>query len=235
MLEVRDIHVHYGRVHALKGVSLQVAPGKIVAVLGANGAGKSTLLAAISGLVRLSRGTILLDGRPLDHVPPHELVRRGVSHVPERRELFPEMTVVENLEMGAYGRSDRTAVRQHLDLVLTYFPLLAERRRQLAGTLSGGEQQMLAIGRGLMSHPRLLLLDEPSLGLAPVLVDVIFEIIRRINRESGTAILLVEQNTLVALEIATYGYVLETGRLAAADTSQNLLRSDRVRQSYLGA
>ena len=207
--------------------------GSIVTLLGANGAGKSTTLKSISGLVPPARGTIAFMGARIDALPSEQIVRRGISHVPEGRELFPELTVLENLKMGAYTRANRRDVQQSLDQVQAHFPILAERRGQLAGTLSGGEQQMLAIGRALMAHPRLMLLDEPSLGLAPLMVEEIFRIIREIH-ESGTTVLLVEQNANKALSIADYGYVLETGSISLAGDSRDLLRDDHVRRSYLG-
>lgn len=234
MLLVENLSVSYGRMQALRGVSLAVAAGEIVTLLGANGAGKSTLLAAISGLLPAQQGTIALEGRPIGGLRSDVIVRRGVALVPERRDLFSDMSVIENLEMGAYARSDAAAIRSDLDQVLGYFPVLAQRRRQLASTLSGGEQQMLAIGRALMLRPRLLLLDEPSLGVAPLILETIFAIVARINREQRTTILLVEQNTLVALTVANRAYVLETGRIVASGTSAELKTSDAIRRSYLG-
>ena len=234
MLSIRDLQVSYGRAEAVRGVSLDVAKGEIVALLGTNGAGKTTLLSAVVGLVRAGRGTITLDGEPLTNMKSEQIVRRGVALVPERRDLFPEMSVAENLEMGAYLRRDRAAVRADMDLIYSYFPVLEPRRQQQASTLSGGQQQMLAIGRALMSRPRYLLLDEPSLGLSPVMLEAIFEIIERINREEGTTVFLVEQNTRVALSVARRGYVLENGFVVASGSSEELLGSDLVRQSYLG-
>jgi branched-chain amino acid transport system ATP-binding protein len=234
MLAVDDLHVAYGRVQALRGVSLAVAAGELVALLGANGAGKSTLLAAICGVRPAQRGTVALEGRPIQRLRSDAVVRLGVALVPERRDLFPDMSVLENLAMGAYTRHDQAAIRADLDEVLEWFPVLAERRRQLASTLSGGEQQMLAIGRAMMLRPRLLLLDEPSLGVAPLILERIFAIIQRISRARGTTILLVEQNTAIALALASRAYVLETGRIVAAGTSAELKASDAIRRSYLG-
>jgi branched-chain amino acid transport system ATP-binding protein len=233
LLSVEGIETFYGGIQALKGVSLAVPEGSIVTLLGANGAGKSTTLKSISGLVPPARGTVTFSGRRIDGLPSEKIVRLGISHVPEGRELFPELTVLENLKMGAYTRTDRRAVGRGLERVQAHFPILAERRLQLAGTLSGGEQQMLAIGRALMAEPRLMLLDEPSLGLAPMLVEEIFRIIREIH-DHGTTVLLVEQNANKALSIADYGYVLETGTVSLAGDSRQLLRDDHVRRSYLG-
>jgi branched-chain amino acid transport system ATP-binding protein len=232
-LTVEGIETYYGSIQALKGLSFTVPQGSIVTLLGANGAGKSTTLKCISGLVSPSRGTVAFRGRRIDGLPSEEIVRLGISHVPEGRELFPELTVLENLKMGAYTRTDKRKIQQVMDQLHAHFPLLAERRSQLAGTLSGGEQQMLAIGRALMAEPALLLLDEPSLGLAPMLVEEIFHIIREIH-ESGTTVLLVEQNANKALSIADYGYVLETGTISLAGDSRQLLKDDHVRRSYLG-
>ena len=233
LLAVDGIETYYGGIQALKGISFKVTEGSIVTLLGANGAGKSTTLKSISGLVPLARGTVAFTGRRIDGLPSEKIVRLGISHVPEGRELFPELTVRENLKMGAYTRTDKRAIRRGLERVEGHFPILAERRLQLAGTLSGGEQQMLAIGRALMAEPRLMLLDEPSLGLAPLLVEEIFRIIREIHA-SGTTVLLVEQNANKALSIADYGYVLETGTISLQGDSQQLLRDDHVRRSYLG-
>jgi branched-chain amino acid transport system ATP-binding protein len=233
LLVLDGIETFYGAIQALKGVSFKVPEGSIVTLLGANGAGKSTTLKCISGLVPAARGTVTFRGQRIDGLACETIARRGISHVPEGRELFPELTVLENLKMGAYARSDKRAVHAALERVHACFPILAERRAQLAGTLSGGEQQMLAIGRSLMAEPALMLLDEPSLGLAPMLVEEIFAIIRTIHA-GGTTVLLVEQNANKALSIADYGYVLETGTIALAGDSQQLLRDDRVRRSYLG-
>jgi branched-chain amino acid transport system ATP-binding protein len=233
MLKVNEIHASYGPVVALRGVSLHVPEGGIVSVLGANGAGKSSTLRAISGLVRISRGSIEFMGRRIDHLPPENIVQMGISQVPEGRQIFGELTVEENLRLGAYTRRDGDGIRKDMQRVYDYFPVLAERRKQTALTLSGGEQQMLAIGRALMARPRLLLLDEPSLGLAPLVTREIFEIIQVINGE-GVTILLVEQNARLALGIAQFGYVLETGVVALADTSESLRENEDVRRSYLG-
>jgi branched-chain amino acid transport system ATP-binding protein len=233
LLVVDGIETFYGGIQALKGVSLEVPEGSIVTLLGANGAGKSTMLKSISGLVPPTRGSVSFTGRRIDGLASEKIVRLGISHVPEGRELFPELTVLENLKMGAYARTDRRAVGRGLERVHAHFPTLAERRLQVAGTLSGGEQQMLAIGRALMAEPRLMLLDEPSLGLAPMLVEEIFRIIREIH-DHGTTVLLVEQNANKALSVADFGYVLETGRVSLAGDSRQLLRDDHVRRSYLG-
>ena len=233
LLTVDGIETYYGNIQALKGISFKVAEGSIVTLLGANGAGKSTTLKSISGLVPPARGTVAFRGRRIDALPSEKIVRLGISHVPEGRELFPELTVLENLKMGAYTRTDKRAIERSLERAQAHFPILDERRSQLAGTLSGGEQQMLAIGRALMAEPRLMLLDEPSLGLAPLLVEEIFRIIREIHR-SGTTVLLVEQNANKALSIADYGYVLETGTISLQGDSRQLLRDDHVRRSYLG-
>jgi branched-chain amino acid transport system ATP-binding protein len=234
MLSVEGLSVFHGAVQALFGVSLAVAEGEVVALLGANGAGKSTLLASIAGLLPVAAGSIKLDGRDIANRPAHRIVREGIALVPERRDLFPEMTVAENLELGAYLRRDTAAIREELDRIYTLFPPLAKRRGQAALTLSGGEQQMLAIGRALMGRPRWLLLDEPSLGLSPLMLEVIFDIVARINAEERTAIFLVEQNTQVALAVASRAYVLETGRIVAEGSSAELAASDLVRQSFLG-
>jgi len=233
VLALREVHAAYGRVEVLKGISLEVPAGSIVALLGANGAGKTTTLRAITGLLPVTAGSVVFHGSPIAGQRPDQIVRRGISMVPEGRELFLEMTVEENLEMGAFTRRDWAAIRAGVQTVYQLFPLLAERRWQMAGTLSGGEQQMLAIARALMARPRLLLLDEPSLGLAPAIVDEIFDTIGRINRE-GTSILLVEQNVEMALEAANYGYVLETGRVVLSGPSGELLASVKVQESYLG-
>ena len=232
MLELRDLHVYYGEIHALKGVSLSVARGEIVALLGPNGAGKSTTVNTVSGLHAPRTGSIELEGETLVGLPAHEIVQRGIAHVPEGRHIFNRLSVLENLEMGAYLRSDGR-IGDDLQRVFALFPRLAERRAQVAGTLSGGEQQMLAIGRALMATPRVLLLDEPSMGLAPVLVEQIFETIVDINRH-GTTILLVEQNAAIALEVAHRGYVLETGSIVLAGTAAELIQNVDVRRAYLG-
>ena len=233
MLTINNVETYYGNIRALKGVSLTVPEGSTVTLLGANGAGKSTTLKTISGLVPAASGTIEFMNQRIDRLAPERIVRLGISHVPEGREVFKELTVAENLKMGAYTRRDKREIAASYELVYTLYPVLKERRLQLAGTLSGGEQQMLAIGRALMGRPKLLLLDEPSLGLAPKLVEEIFSIIQRINRE-GVTVLLVEQNANKALGIAEYGYVLETGRIALEDQAASLLQNDHVRRSYLG-
>jgi branched-chain amino acid transport system ATP-binding protein len=234
LLSVNDLHVAYGAVKALQGVSLTVAPGEIVTLIGSNGAGKSTLLRCISGLVPVESGTIVFDRTVrLDRLPAHTIVREGISHVPEGRQVFANLTVRENLELGAYQRKDREEKRETMARIFELFPVLRERAQQSAATLSGGEQQMLAIGRALMARPQLLLLDEPSLGLAPLVVQKIFAIIREIN-EQGTTILLVEQNAHMALRVARRGYVLQTGRIVLEDTGANLLQSPEVQAAYLG-
>ncbi|HEY6053263.1 MAG TPA: ABC transporter ATP-binding protein [Gaiellaceae bacterium] len=233
VLELRDVHTYYGSIHALKGVSLDVNEGEIVTLIGANGAGKTTTLRSIMQINRARSGRIVFEGKDITSTPPHQIVKRGIAQSPEGRRLFPRMTVVENLEMGAFQRTDRGGIREDMDRVFTLFPRLAERRSQKAGTMSGGEQQMLAIGRALMARPRLLLLDEPSMGLAPVLVERIFETVVEVNKQ-GTTILLVEQNALMALEVASRGYVLETGKIALADTAANLRENEQVRKTYLG-
>ena len=233
MLELRDLDVFYGSIRALKGVSLHVSEGELVTLIGSNGAGKTTTLRAISGLLRPRKGTIVYDGEPIHALSPYHIVQRGISHCPEGRHIFGNLTVDENLRLGAIQRRDAREVRRDRDWVFSLFPVLAERLRQLGGTLSGGEQQMLAIARSLMSKPRLILLDEPSLGLAPVLVDTIFDVLRQL-KESGRTILLVEQNARLALDIADRGYVLETGRLILQDTAEALRANEQVEQSYLG-
>jgi len=233
LLSVEDIHTFYGRIEAVKGVSITVNEGEIVTLIGANGAGKSTTLRSIQGITRPRQGSIKFEGKDIRNARPHQIVKMGISQSPEGRRLFPRMSVRENLEMGAFQRSDRSGIEEDIQHVYQLFPRLQERRSQKAGTLSGGEQQMCAIGRALMARPRLLLLDEPSLGLAPILVEKIFEIIIEINKE-GTAILLVEQNALMALGIAQRGYVLETGHIALSDEASALARNERVRKAYLG-
>lgn len=233
LLRIENLHTYYGHVHALKGIDLEVEEGEIVTLIGANGAGKSTTLRTISGLVRPREGRIEFNGQVLNQVPAHKIVQMGVCHVPEGRRIFTTLTVMENLMMGAYTLKDEKVIRENLQRVFDLFPRLAERKNQLGGTLSGGEQQMLTIGRALMSRPRLLLLDEPSLGLAPMLVKAIFETIREINAR-GTTILLVEQNARAALKIAHRAYVLETGRVVLSGPAQELMRDERVRKAYLG-
>ncbi len=234
ILDIRNVHTYYGHVHALKGISLTVAAGEIVALIGANGAGKSTTLRTVSGLIRPREGEIYISGKNIVGMPAHEIVYLGVSHAPEGRKIFSTLTVNENLNMGAYSLGgDRARIEEHRERVFKLFPRLQERRNQLAGTLSGGEQQMLAIGRALMSDPKLLLLDEPSLGLAPLLVRAIFDTIREINA-SGVTILLVEQNARAALKLAHKGYVLETGNIVLSGPARDLLADPRVRKAYLG-
>lgn len=233
MLALKDIHVYYGAIHAIKGISLTVEEGEIVTLIGANGAGKSTTLRTISGLLTPKEGTIEFLGEKISGAPAHKIVRAGISQVPEGRRIFADMTVMENLDLGAFTRTDKAGIAEDLDVVFGRFPRLAERKAQLAGTLSGGEQQMLAMGRALMSRPKLLLLDEPSMGLAPLLIREIFSIIVDINK-AGTTVLLVEQNANMALSIAHRAYVLETGRIALAGNAQELAESEEVRKAYLG-
>lgn len=233
LLEVDDIHAYYGNIHALKGVSLEVEQGEIVTLIGANGAGKTTTLRSISGLLQPRDGDIKMNGESLRQYKAHELVRRGVAMVPEGRGVFARLTVLENLEMGAYHRTDRNNIKNEMEHVFELFPRLRERRSQVAGTLSGGEQQMLATGRALMSRPNLLLMDEPSMGLAPILVETIFEIIEEINAD-GTTILLVEQNAHMALQIADRGYVLQTGEIVLSDSASALRANEMVQKAYLG-
>lgn len=233
LLEVNDVHTYYGNIHALKGISLKVEQGEIVSLIGGNGAGKSTTLKTISGLLQPRQGSIHFEGEDLRNYKSHELVSKGLALVPEGRGIFSSLTVSENLDMGAYYRKDRRAITQDMEHFFTLFPRLKERRQQVAGTLSGGEQQMLATARALMSRPRLLLMDEPSMGLAPILVESIFDKISEINRQ-GTTILLVEQNANVALSIAHRGYVLQTGEIVLADDAESLRHNEMVRQAYLG-
>lgn len=234
MLEVNDLHTYYGHIHALKGISFHVEEGEIVCLIGANGAGKTTTLKTISGLLNPREGSISLQGERIDGIAPHLLVERGIGHSPEGRKIFASLTVMENLEMGAFTRQDRQNLQRDIDYVFATFPRLAERRSQLGGTLSGGEQQMLAIGRALMTRPRVLLLDEPSMGLAPVLVEAIFEIIQELNSKEKTTILLVEQNAAKALQISRRGYVIETGRIILEDSAPVLRQNEQVRKAYLG-
>ena len=233
ILEVNDIHTYYGAIQALHGVSLHVDEGEIVTLIGANGAGKSTLLNTICGLLRPRHGTIYLEGEPIHELPPHEIVMRGLAQSPEGRNVFGRLNVTENLEMGAFARRDRDGIKRDMERVFALFPRLEERSRQIAGTLSGGEQQMLAIGRSLMANPHVLLLDEPSMGLAPILVEAIFDTIREINA-LGVTILLVEQNALMALSVAKRGYVLETGEIVLHDAASALQENEMVRKAYLG-
>lgn len=233
MLDIKDINVYYGAIHAIKGISLTVNKGEIVTLIGANGAGKSTTLRTISGLLKPKTGNIEFLGKDIAAMPAHQIVKEGISQVPEGRRIFAEMTVVENLELGAFIRTDKEAVEEDMQMVFRRFPRLEERREQLAGTLSGGEQQMLAMGRALMSRPKLLLLDEPSMGLAPLLIKEIFSIIEDINK-TGTTVLLVEQNANMALSIANRAYVLETGRITLSGDAKELAASEEVRKAYLG-
>ncbi|HEY8370571.1 MAG TPA: ABC transporter ATP-binding protein [Thermodesulfobacteriota bacterium] len=233
MLRLEDVHTSYGHIRALKGISLDVQAGEIICLIGGNGAGKSTTLMTISGILRPHRGRILFKGEEIQGVPADAIVARGISQVPEGRRIFPRLTVRENLEMGAFLRKDPVGIREDLDRVFGLFPVLKERQRQLGGTLSGGEQQMLAIARALMARPALLLLDEPSLGLAPMIVQQIFQIIREINAQ-GTTVFLVEQNAHMALSIAHRGYVMETGNIVLVDEASRLLKNETVRKAYLG-
>ncbi|MBC8547056.1 ABC transporter ATP-binding protein [Clostridiaceae bacterium NSJ-31] len=234
MLKVENLNVHYGAIHAIHGVSLEVHQGEIVSLIGANGAGKTTVLHTISGLKKATSGTVTLEGLDLFSIDPHKIVQHGMAHVPEGRRIFSEMTVMENLEMGAYIRKDKAGIDADLEKIFHYFPRLRERSKQLGGTLSGGEQQMLAIGRALMSQPKILLMDEPSMGLSPLLVKEIFHIIGQLNRD-GMTILLVEQNAKMALSIANRAYVLETGNVVMSGNARELLEDDKVRKAYLGA
>ena len=233
LLELENVHTYYGNIHALKGISVTVEQGEIVTLIGSNGAGKSTTLRTISGVLHPKEGTISLEGRRIDHVPPHQIVGMGICQAPEGRRIFPRLTVLENLEMGAFSRTDKDGIQRDLERAFVLFPRLKERRSQQGGTLSGGEQQMLAIGRALMSSPRVLLLDEPSMGLSPVLVETIFQIIQDIHAQ-GATILLVEQNALMALQVARRGYVLQTGRIILQDTAASLCQNEMVRKAYLG-
>jgi len=233
MLEVDNIDTYYGNIRALKAVSLSVNEGEIVTLIGANGAGKSTTLNTISGLRKPRNGGVYLEGEPIHELAPHLVVAKGISQAPEGRKVFSRLTVLENLEMGAFTRTDRAGIAHDLERVFNLFPRLKERAKQVGGTLSGGEQQMLSMGRALMAHPRVLLLDEPSMGLAPILVESIFETIQEINKE-GTTILLVEQNALMALSVASRGYVLQTGEIVLHDTAENLQQNEMVRKAYLG-
>jgi branched-chain amino acid transport system ATP-binding protein len=234
VLSIRNLESFYGPIMAIRGCSLDVHDGQIVTVLGANGAGKTTLLKTVSGVMDPEKGEILYQGQNIAGASPDKVVRMGIVHVPEGREVFPLLTVAENLRMGAYTRSDTAGIAEDEEMVYSYFPILKERRSQAAGTLSGGQQQMLAIGRGLMARPKVMLLDEPSLGLSPLLVKEIFQIVRRLNKERGVTMMLVEQNARVALEVADYGYVMELGRIVMADTADRLLASKDVQEFYLG-
>ena len=233
MLEVKDLHVYYGMIHAIKGVSFEVDEGEIIALIGANGAGKTTILHTISGLLSPKSGSIQFEGQELTKIPAHKIVSLGMAQVPEGRRVFAQMSVLQNLKMGAFTRADKAEVETSLQTVFERFPRLAERKAQPAGTLSGGEQQMLAMGRALMSHPKLILMDEPSMGLSPILVNEIFDIIRSVN-ETGTTVLLVEQNARKALNIANRAYVLETGRVVGGGDAKELMNDDSIRKAYLG-
>ena len=233
MLKINDINVFYGAIHAIKGASLEVNEGEIVTLIGANGAGKSTILRTISGLLKPKGGSVQFEGKDIAGLPAHEIVKCGISQVPEGRRIFAEMTVLENLELGAFTRKDKDGIKEDMEMVFNRFPRLKERISQLAGTLSGGEQQMLAMGRALMSKPQLLMLDEPSMGLSPILVDQIFDIIKELHR-AGTTILLVEQNAQMALSIADRAYVLESGKIVLSGSGEELLESEQVKKAYLG-
>jgi len=234
MLEVRDMKTYYGNIQALKGVDIQISEGEIITLIGANGAGKTTTLMSISGVVPPRSGEIIFEDKPISGLSPNEIVAQGISQVPEGRRIFPYLTVSENLDMGAFLRTDKQEIKSDIEYIFELFPILAQRRNQAGGTLSGGEQQMLAVGRALMAKPRLLLLDEPSLGLAPLVVKQIFEIIKKINQESKTTIFLVEQNANQALKVAHRGYVMENGKISLSDTSQNLMANEEVKKAYLG-
>ncbi|MCD7885043.1 MAG: ABC transporter ATP-binding protein [Lachnospiraceae bacterium] len=234
MLEIKDLHVHYGAIHALRGISLTVNDGELVSLIGANGAGKTTTLHTISGLLTATSGEVLLDGENLQKIPANQIIQKGMAHVPEGRHVFASMTVEENMRMGAYILKDQKKISENLEKVYTHFPRLKERRKQLAGTLSGGEQQMLATGRALMTDPKIVLMDEPSMGLSPILVKEIFSIIEMLHRD-GITILLVEQNAKMALSVSDRAYVLETGRISMEGPAQELAEDDRVRKAYLGA
>ncbi|MCF8076414.1 MAG: ABC transporter ATP-binding protein [Desulfotignum sp.] len=234
MLKLSNIHTYYGNIHALKGIDIEVEEGEVISLIGANGAGKSTTLMTTSGIVPAKKGTIELNGEDITYLPPDDIVKKGICQVPEGRRIFPYLTVAENLDMGAFLRNDNDKIKQDLAYVYELFPILANRRNQAGGTLSGGEQQMLAISRALMSRPKILLLDEPSLGLAPIVVKQIFSIIEKINQESRTTIFIVEQNANLALKAAHRGYVMETGRITMTDTGENLLANEDVKKAYLG-
>lgn len=234
LLEIRNLESFYGPIMAIRGISLEVQKGQIVTVLGANGAGKSTLLKTISGIMEPEKGQVLFDGEEIQGLEPHVIVNKGIVHVPEGREVFPLLTVDENLTLGAYTRTDKVQIAKDREMVFDYFPILAERRNQEAGTMSGGQQQMLAIGRGLMLNPKIMLLDEPSLGLSPLLVQQIFAILKRLNKDEGVTMVLVEQNARVALDLADAGYVMEVGRMVMNDTADNLAASEDIQNFYLG-
>jgi branched-chain amino acid transport system ATP-binding protein len=234
MLKLTNIHTYYGNIHALKGIDIEVEEGEVISLIGANGAGKSTTLMTTSGIVPAKKGTIELNGEDITYLSPDDIVKKGICQVPEGRRIFPYLTVAENLDMGAFLRNDNDKIKQDLEYVYELFPILANRRNQAGGTLSGGEQQMLAISRALMSRPKILLLDEPSLGLAPIVVKQIFSIIEKINQENKTTIFIVEQNANLALKAAHRGYVMETGRITMTDTGANLLANEDVKKAYLG-
>jgi branched-chain amino acid transport system ATP-binding protein len=234
MLKLKDVHTYYGNIHALKGISLEVTEGEVISLIGANGAGKSTTLMTISGIVPAKKGSIEFKGQDITHMPSDDIVKLGICQVPEGRRIFPYLTVAENLDMGAFLRNDADEIKKDMDYVYSLFPILAERRNQAGGTLSGGEQQMLAISRALMSRPKLLLLDEPSLGLAPIIVKQIFRIIKKINEDQSTTIFIVEQNANLALKAAHRGYVMENGLITLTDTGANLMANEDVKKAYLG-
>ncbi|MBQ3890618.1 MAG: ABC transporter ATP-binding protein [Lachnospiraceae bacterium] len=233
MLSVKDLHVHYGVIEAIKGIDFEVNKGEVIALIGANGAGKTTTLHAVSGLIQASKGTVTFEGKDITGVPGHKIVSMGMAHVPEGRRVFQELSVLQNLKMGAYTRKDKKEIEETLEMVYTRFPRLKERKNQLAGTLSGGEQQMLAMGRALMSHPSIILMDEPSMGLSPIFVNEIFDIIKEVSA-SGTTVLLVEQNAKKALSIADRAYVLETGKIVLEGNAKDLLNDDSIKKAYLG-
>jgi len=234
MLKLTDVHTYYGNIHALKGISIEVTEGEVISLIGANGAGKSTTLMTTSGIVPAKRGKIEFKGRDITHLPPDEIVKMGICQVPEGRRIFPYLTVAENLDMGAFLRNDTDEIKKDMDYVYGLFPILSNRKNQAGGTLSGGEQQMLAISRALMSRPKVLLLDEPSLGLAPIIIRQIFSIIKQINEEQNTTIFIVEQNANLALKAAHRGYVMENGVITMTDTGENLLSNENVKKAYLG-
>ncbi len=234
MLKLTDVHTYYGNIHALKGISIEVTEGEVISLIGANGAGKSTTLMTTSGIVPAKRGKIEFKGRDITHLPPDEIVKMGICQVPEGRRIFPYLSVAENLDMGAFLRNDTAEIKSDMDYVYELFPILADRKNQAGGTLSGGEQQMLAISRALMSRPKVLLLDEPSLGLAPIIIKQIFSIIKKINEEQNTTIFIVEQNANLALKAAHRGYVMENGVITMTDTGENLLSNEDVKKAYLG-
>ena len=234
MLKLKDVHTYYGNIHALKGIDLEVSKGEVISLIGANGAGKSTTLMTTCGIVPAKKGNIEFKGQDITHMPSDEIVKLGICQVPEGRRIFPYLTVAENLDMGAFLRNDNDEIKKDLDYVYSLFPILAERRNQAGGTLSGGEQQMLAISRALMARPKLLLLDEPSLGLAPIIVKQIFRIIKKINEDQATTIFIVEQNANLALKAAHRGYVMENGLITMTDTGENLMANEDVKKAYLG-